>query len=123
MLDQNVSAIGGPNLPPTTDGWVARCVAASPGGPCHVMLDDRRAEHVPGCNLAVRRDVLLNMGGFDVRFRQAGDDVDVCWRLLDAGHAIGYAPAAVVWHHRRATVRAYLSQQAGYGRAEAMLRL
>lgn len=123
MKDQQVQAIGGPNLPPPGDNWVARCVAASPGGPSHVMLDDRLAEHVPGCNMAFDRATLLNIGGFDPQFRVAGDDVDVCWRLLDSDVRIGYAPAAFVWHHRRATVRGYLRQQKGYGRAEGMLQL
>ena len=49
--------------------------------------------------------------------------MDVCWRLLDAGFTIGYAPAALVWHHRRTSVRAYFKQQEGYGRSEAMLQL
>jgi hypothetical protein len=87
------------------------------------MLDDQRAEHVPGCNMAFKRSTLLGLGGFDVQFRQAGDDVDVCWRLLDAGFTIGYAPAALVWHHRRTSIRAYFKQQEGYGRSEAMLQL
>lgn len=121
MQDQKVSAIGGPNLPPPTDCWIAKCVAASPGGPSHVMLDDRYAEHVPGCNLAFHRDELIELGGFDPQFRQAGDDVDVCWRLIDAGKKIGYAPGAMVWHHRRSSVRAYVKQQQGYGRSEAMV--
>jgi GT2 family glycosyltransferase len=121
MRRQNVDVIGGPNIPPPNDCWVARCVAASPGGPSHVMLDDRLAEHVPGCNMAFRREALLALGGFDEQFRQAGDDVDICWRFLNAGSDIGYAPAAMVWHHRRSTVRAYLRQQIGYGYAEAML--
>lgn len=121
MHDQNVEAIGGPNITPYSDGMVARCVAASPGNPSHVMLDDHYAEHVPGCNFAVRRDVLLKLGGFDAQFRTAGDDVDLCWRLLDAGMNIGYAASAMVWHHRRATVSAYLKQQTGYGRSEAMV--
>ena len=30
--------------------------------------------------------------------------MDICWRFLNAGSDIGYAPAAVVWHHRRSTV-------------------
>jgi glycosyltransferase involved in cell wall biosynthesis len=121
MRRQQVKAIGGPNLPPPTDSWTAKCVAESPGGPSHVMLDDQRAEHVPGCNMAFDRATLLQLGGFDPQFRQAGDDVDICWRLLDAGIDIGYAAAALVWHHRRSSVRAYLRQQKGYGRAEAML--
>jgi glycosyltransferase involved in cell wall biosynthesis len=121
MQRLGVDAIGGPNLPPPSDEWTARCVAASPGGPSHVMIDDRFAEHVPGCNMAFRRKTLLEMGGFDAQFRQAGDDVDICWRFLDAGMNIGFAPAAIVWHHRRNTVRAFLRQQKGYGRSEAML--
>ncbi len=38
------------------------------------------------------------------RLPKAGDDVDVCWRLQAEGDYIVYAPAAMVWHHRRATV-------------------
>jgi glycosyltransferase involved in cell wall biosynthesis len=121
MRDQNVEAIGGPNVTPASDGWIAKCIAASPGNPSHVMLDDQHAEHVPGCNLAIRRTTLLGMGGFDPQFRQAGDDVDLCWRLLDADLPIGYAPGAMVWHHRRATVSAFIKQQKGYGRSEAMV--
>jgi GT2 family glycosyltransferase len=122
MEDQGVDAIGGPNVPPASDNWVAKCVAASPGGPSHVMFDDNLAEHVPGCNMAFRRDKLLALGGFDPQFRQAGDDVDICWRWWDAGLRIGYAPSALVWHHRRSTVGAYVRQQKGYGRSEAMLQ-
>ncbi len=119
LLAQRVEAIGGPNITPPSDNWVAKCVAASPGNPSHVMLDDRYAEHVPGCNMAFRRETLLGLGGFDPQFRQAGDDIDICWRFLDAGLRIGYAPAALVWHHRRATVAAYWGQQKEYGRSEA----
>ena len=121
MQDQKVDAIGGPNEPPASDGPIAQAVAASPGGPTHVLLDDCQAEHVPGCNMAFRRSTLLGIGGFDPQFRAAGDDVDICWRWLDAGLTIGFAPAALVWHHRRSSVRAYFKQQAGYGSAEAML--
>ena len=120
---QQVEAIGGPNIPPSSDGWTAKCVAASPGGPSHVMLNDCEAEHIPGCNMAFDREKLLALGGFDPQFRAAGDDVDICWRFLDAGYRIGYAPGAMVWHHRRSTIGAYLRQQKGYGKAEAMVHL
>lgn len=114
-------AVGGPNLPVPGDGAVADAVAAAPGNPIHVLVGDREAEHIPGCNSAFRTQALREVGGFDPRFRTAGDDVDVCWRLQDRGWRIGYSPAAVVWHHRRPTVREYLRQQRGYGRAEAQL--
>ena len=113
--------VGGPNLPPLGDGLVAECVAKAPGGPNHVLLSDRQAEHVPGCNMAFRKEALRAIGGFDAQFRSAGDDVDVCWRLQERGWTLGFHPAAVVWHHRRNSVRAYWRQQRGYGKAEALL--
>ncbi len=121
FLSSGLPAIGGPNLPPPEDSLVASCVAASPGGPLHVMLDDEEAEHIPGCNMAFRREVLEEIGGFDPIFRSAGDDVDLCWRLQKRGHRIGFSPAATVWHFRRNTVKAYIDQQKGYGKAEALL--
>jgi GT2 family glycosyltransferase len=115
------AAIGGPNLPPPGDGLIAEAVANAPGGPTHVLLSDREAEHIPGCNMAFRAELLRDLGGFDPQFRTAGDDVDVCWRIQQAGWKVGFHAAALVWHHRRKTVRAYWKQQSGYGRAEAML--
>jgi GT2 family glycosyltransferase len=121
LADSSYAAVGGPNVAPPDSGARAQCVANAPGGPTHVLISDREAEHIPGCNMAVRRDDLLRVGGFDPRFRVAGDDVDLCWRLLDSGRRIAFSPGAVVLHRRRATVRGYLRQQRGYGRAEALL--
>ncbi len=114
-------ACGGPNFPPPEASLVPAAVAVSPGGPTHVLLSDDVAEHIAGCNMAFRRDVLLRLGGFDPIYRAAGDDVDICWRFQDAGYNIGFSPAAVVWHFRRNTVKAYLGQQRGYGKAEALV--
>src|SRR5262249_13225328 len=115
------AAVGGPNLPPDEDSFIAQCVARSPGGPAHVMLTDTIAEHIPGCNMAIRRSCLEEIGGFDEQFRVAGDDVDICWRLQERGWVVGFAPAAQVWHHRRPSVRMFWKQQKGYGKAEALL--
>ena len=121
METKGFAACGGPNFSPTETSLVPEAVAVSPGAPCHVLLDDEIAEHIAGCNMAFRRDVLLGIGGFDPIFRAAGDDVDICWRLQDAGYAIGYSAAGFVWHFRRNTVKAYIGQQKGYGKAEALV--
>ena len=113
--------IGGPNLAPPGDGPIADCVANAPGGPVHVLLSDREAEHIPGCNMAFRKTALQAIGGFDAQFRTAGDDVDVCWRLQQRGWTLGFSATAMVWHHRRNSIRAYWRQQQGYGKAEALL--
>jgi len=114
-------AVGGPNLPPPEDSRIPGCVAASPGGPTHVLLSDEVAEHIPGCNMAFRKSVMEEVHGFDATYRAAGDDVDFCWRLQNANYPIGFSPAAMVWHFRRNTIGAYLKQQMGYGKAEALL--
>lgn len=114
-------AVGGPNLPPAPRNRVEELVAASPGAPVQVLLNDEDAEHLPGCNFCVRKDALQRVGGFRRDFTTAGDDVDICWRLRGAGGRLRFVPAAMVWHHRRFRVRDYFMQQAGYGRAEALL--
>ena len=121
LLAGDAAAVGGQNFTPQ-DGWLAACVAASPGQPTHVLESDQVAEHIPGCNMAFRREALESINGFDAQFRKAGDDVDVCWRLQQAGRWISFAPSAFVWHHRRQDPGSYLHQQAGYGEAEALLR-
>ncbi|MGO9268030.1 MAG: glycosyltransferase [Candidatus Binataceae bacterium] len=121
MAENAFDGCGGPNYAPHETGWVEGCVAASPGAPCHVLVGDDRAEHLAGCNMIFRKAALLELGGFDPQFTAAGDDVDICWRMLDAGFTLGFCPSAFVWHFRRNTVKAYYGQQRGYGKAEAML--
>jgi glycosyltransferase involved in cell wall biosynthesis len=120
-FQQGFVAVGGPNCPPPEESAVAAYVAAAPGGPTHVLLNDEVAEHIPGCNMAFRKRALEEVGGFQPIFTAAGDDVDVCWRLQNEGHVIGFSPSAMVWHFRRNTVRDYFKQQRGYGKAEALL--
>jgi len=121
FLTSDVVGSGGPNVVPADDPRMAQCIARAPGGPTHVLLDDRMAEHVPGCNMAFRREALVSIGGFNAIYLRAGDDVDVCWRLQGRGWKIGFASAALVWHHHRASVKAYWRQQVGYGEGERWL--
>ena len=121
FADPGVGAAGGPNLPPPPRSASEAVAAAAPGAPTHILLDDTTAEHLPGCNLVVRKSALEKIGGFNPLFHAAGDDVDFCWRLRDAHYRLAFVPAAFVWHHRRPTLRCYHRQQAGYGEAEALL--
>jgi glycosyltransferase involved in cell wall biosynthesis len=119
---EDVVGVGGPNECPVDEGRRAQEIAAAPGGPIHVLLSDDRAEHIPGCNMAFKRDALEQLGGFDPIYIVAGDDVDFCWRVLDRDLQIGFHPAALVWHHPRPTIGGYLRQQRGYGASEALVQ-
>ena len=122
LVSGDYAGVGGPNVPPPAQNWIQACVAAAPGGPSHVLLTDTVAEHIPGCNMAFYRWAFETVGGFDPEYRKAGDDVDFCWRLQQAGHVIAFSPTGIVWHYRRFTLRAFLKQQDGYGEAESLLR-
>lgn len=122
LVSGDYAGVGGPNVTPPAKNWIQACVAAAPGGPSHVLLTDVVAEHIPGCNMAFYRWAFEGVGGFDTEYRKAGDDVDFCWRIQQAGWVISFSPTAIVWHHRRFTLRAFFRQQDGYGEAESLLR-
>ena len=122
LVSGDYAGVGGPNVSPPARNWIQACVAAAPGGPSHVLLTDTIAEHVPGCNMAWYRWAFESVGGFDPEYHKAGDDVDFCWRVQQAGHDVAFSPTAIVWHYRRFTLSAFRKQQQGYGEAESMLR-
>jgi len=112
---------GGPNFPRPAGSRIAAAIAAAPGAPREVRAGDDALAQMCGCNMALEKVALEKIGGFDPMFTAAGDDVDLSWRLRDAGATLACAPGAIVIHDRRSTVREYLAQQRGYGAAEGLL--
>ena len=49
-------------------------------------------------NLAVRRDVLEEIGGFDERYHMHREDTDLAWRVIDAGFKMAWVPQCRVHH-------------------------
>jgi GT2 family glycosyltransferase len=73
-----------------------------------------------GANLSVDRDFALELGGFDEALgagsaSRGGEDFDFFVRVLRAGGAIAYEPAALVWHHHRASASEVREQLGAYG--------
>ncbi|MGI0071755.1 MAG: glycosyltransferase [Thermoplasmata archaeon] len=73
----------------------------------------------PSCNLAYRRALFEQLGGFDPRFITA-EDIDLNLRAVRAGASIRYLPDAVIYHRMRATLLRFLYQAYwnGYGRKQ-----
>lgn len=61
-----------------------------------------RKKHAATCNLAVRREVLDRVGGFDERFR-SGEDTEFTRRALDQGARLEYSDAMAIYHPARST--------------------
>ena len=85
------------------------------GGPEH------RMSYLPSCNLALRREAFALVGGFREGWR-FGEDVDLSWRLADAGLALFYHPMPVVAHAFRVRWGPFLNRRRAYARSEAPLR-
>jgi len=60
----------------------------------------------PSCGF--RRDVFLEIGGFDERLRSA-EDVDIAYRFTGAGHRIVFVGSAPVAHQHQTTWRAFVA--------------
>jgi glycosyltransferase involved in cell wall biosynthesis len=65
-------------------------------------------------NLAVRRDLFVDVGGFSEELT-ASYDVDFCWRLAARGITLAYQPGAIVFKRPRSGAIATFRQWLGYG--------
>ncbi len=120
IMRRNAAGAGGPNFAPSASDSNA-AFAFAPGLPREVRGSGDELTQLCGCNMAVTKSALNEVGSFDDSFVAAGDDVDLSWRLADRKEILVHAPGAVVIHERRATLGNYLRQQRGYGAAEGLL--
>ena len=75
-----------------------------------------------GNNFAVKRELALQLGGFDEALDMGaalpgGGDHDMLWRVLQAGYDAVYEPRALAWHEHRASRTGVTDQIIGHQRA------
>ncbi len=83
------------------------------GGSGGLVRPLSRIPYVPSAALLIRREAAAD-DLFDPRLR-GGEDVDLVWRLVDAGWDVRYEPASVVQHEGPALVGSWLGRRAFYG--------
>ena len=81
---------------------------------------ERSVRYVPTAALVIRQAALRDVGGFDPALR-VGEDVDVVWRLVEAGWRIRYDPSVVVCHAEPDRWRSLLGRRLRYGTSAAPL--
>ncbi|MHB1614937.1 MAG: glycosyltransferase family 2 protein [Actinomycetes bacterium] len=82
------------------------------------LLGGSRLPFAAGCALGVWRDVLTAVGGWDDRFLTS-EDVDLSWRVQQAGYHLGAADKALVFRRERATLAGLVRQRFRYGLGDA----
>jgi mycofactocin system glycosyltransferase len=78
--------------------------------------------YVPSAAIICRRAVLTQVGGFDETLK-SGEDVDLCWRFIEAGARLRYEPIALVAHNHRTQLRDWLARKSFYGESAAPLSI
>ncbi|MEJ7568860.1 MAG: hypothetical protein WKF41_11405, partial [Gaiellaceae bacterium] len=73
-----------------------------------------------GCNLAIRVQPMRLLGGFDDALgpgtpSTSGDDNDIVYRMLVAGHRLAFEPSALMRHHHRRNLPALRRQLDSWG--------
>lgn len=77
-----------------------------------------RLSYVPSAALVARREAMV--GGFDETMR-VGEDVDLVWRMVDAGWKVRYDPNVVVHHRVRESLKDFVGRRFAYGTSAPVL--
>jgi glycosyltransferase involved in cell wall biosynthesis len=73
-----------------------------------------------GCNMAFKRGLLIELGGFDEALDTGaplpgGGDLDIFYRIIRAGHTMVYEPRYAVYHEHRETISQLRRQYWSWG--------
>jgi glycosyltransferase involved in cell wall biosynthesis len=107
------------------------CGGFTPGDPGHresVPAERAWAEAAgfgAGCNMSVRRQDLLDLGGFDENLDTGpplpgGGDLELFHRVIQLPGGISYAPRAIVFHEHRRTMKELRRQYRSWGKTWAV---
>ncbi|MDQ6614887.1 MAG: glycosyltransferase [Actinomycetota bacterium] len=101
-------------------GFVRRVYDLGPHRPSDQLFPYTAGSFGSGANMAFRREVLENVGGFDPVMgtgtpARGGDDLLAFFTIITQGWKLVYEPAAIVHHRNHRTVAALRRQAFGYG--------
>lgn len=120
--EERLAGVGGPGTTPKDDsfwqkvgGSVYESKMMSGGYSYRYLVDRRRmVDDYPTCNLALRKDVFLEAGGFQTNF-WPGEDTELCLTVTKKlGYNIVYDPMVEVCHHRRHLFKGHFRQLTQY---------
>ena len=102
------------------DRYEEACSPLNMGADAVMGRGEHSVFYVPTCNMLVRKTIYEQMGGLDPGLH-VGEDVDLCWRLMAAGHHLLYIPRGKVRHRHRSRILPGFLRRFDYGTSEAVL--
>ncbi|MFH1852489.1 MAG: glycosyltransferase [Candidatus Neomarinimicrobiota bacterium] len=64
-----------------------------------------RVDAISGSCMFIRADLFRTLDGFDERFFMFGEDLDLCYRVNEAGYEVHYVPATQIIHYQGESVK------------------
>ena len=133
LEDETVAVVGGPSLTPPDDSMLQQligCALSSLLGAGAVRNRYRVSGTVRAttekelilCNLAIRRTVFLQSGGFDERL-YPNEENELLDRVSSNGMKLVHAPEMAILRSQRRTLRLFVRQMFSYGRGRAQQTL
>ncbi len=124
-FDRNTAALGGNAYPPINSTYIGRCIACLgfPGGGA-VGLDavvkqtKEGIAHLSTCNAIFKKNILLEVDGFDNRLMFGAEDTDISNRIRQSGYCLKYVPESFVYHKTRDNFRDFILWQHRRGLAK-----
>ena len=129
---EEATGVGGPDLLPPDSiyksiaiGKIMSSPLASGGGlnPSvqHIMSSGGAwVEHIPTCNLCLKKEVFEKVGYFDEDFVK-GQDLELNTRLVMAGYKLFHSPLIRVVHYRKRYIRTFVRQIYKWAKAKAAI--
>lgn len=133
MSNPAVAVVGGPSLTPATDSWLQQLFGnalSSPFGSgavnsryrAHGERRETTDKELILCNLAVRRSVFVDCGGFN-ECLYPNEENEFLERVISAGYTVLHDPAMHVYRSQRSSLRAFTRQMFSYGRGRGQQTL
>ncbi|MBS3778741.1 MAG: glycosyltransferase, partial [Candidatus Thermoplasmatota archaeon] len=127
-----VIGVGGPDMLPKESSNRSRMIGqvmTSPlarGGKLnpstqHGLMDENKfVDHIPTCNLCLKKEVFNHVGLFDEAFVK-GQDLELNYRIVHAGFLLLYSPKIQVFHHRKHHIRDFSRQIFKWAKAKVAI--
>jgi len=133
MEDPDVAVAGGPSLTPSSDSLLQQLIGSALSSllGAGAVRNRYRASGVTRsttekelilCNLAIRRSVFIDSGGFDERL-YPNEENELLDRIVSRGMKLVHAPGMAVQRSQRRTLRLFIRQMFAYGRGRAQQTL
>jgi len=133
MEDTTVAVAGGPSLTPSSDSLLQRLFGSALSSllGAGAVRNRYRASGATRsttdkelilCNLAMRRTVFIDSGGFDERL-YPNEENELLDRIVARGMKLIHSPAMAVFRSQRRSLRLFIRQMFSYGRGRAQQTL